>query len=620
MEPYGYTGKTAWVDLTSATVWVEEPETAIYRSYLGGYGLGAYCLLEQMKSLADPLGPENILGFLTGPLTGSPAPTGTRFSVVCKSPLTGTWGDSNAGGFWGPCLKFAGYDALFVSGASLLPVYILVAQGKIKIKAADFLWSRDTYETEDELKRIHGQGAQVACIGPAGENLSLISSIIHLRGRAAGRSGVGAVMGSKKLKAVVAVGSLEVALADGNRAARLRKKYIGQIMSGEGRGAHYRKTGTPGYIVPGILQNDSPTKNWAGMGLRDFSGAVDTLSFERLMVLREKRASCWRCPMGCWGTMVLKYKGRKISCHQPEYQTAAAFGSNCLNDDLPSIIVANDLCNRYGLDTISTGATVAFAMECFEKGLLSRSDCDGLELVWGNSAAIIQVVEKMAARQGLGDVLADGVQAASEKMGPGSRPSAMHVRGQELPMHDPRFEPALGLLYKIDATPGRHTQASQFIPPPGFETETPPFGQNQNVQAGKGRDLKKLSCYGHAMNSSGMCLFGYLSTDHRFMLEFLEAVTGIEYGVDGLLEVGERISNLRQLFNLREGIHLASERIPGRAIGIPPLPEGPTSGITVDVDSLVEEYYVEMDWDLETGRPSEKRLAQLGLSALDISP
>lgn len=613
MATDGYTGKIGWVNLSSKNVWIEKPAPEIYSKFLGGYGLGVYYLFKHMLPGVDPLGPENILGFLTGPLTGSPAPTGSRFMVVCKSPLTGTWGDSNAGGYFGPYLKFSGFDALFIQGRSSEPIYILVKSGRIDIHDAKGLWGHDTYETESRLKAAHGAEAQVACIGPAGENLSRIASIIHLEGRAAGRSGVGAVMGSKNLKAMVVTGNQKLSLADPDRAAELRKKYIKQIKSGVGRGPHYSQTGTPGYIVPGIIQNDSPTQNWVGMGHKDFVQAADTLDFDSLLAFRDKKASCWRCPIGCWGTVQLNYQGRELRCHQPEYQTAAAFGSNCLNDDLKTIIAANDLCNRLGLDTISTGSTIAFAMECYEKGLLKTFEKGICALNWGNPIAIIEVIEAMAHRRGWGLIFADGVKIASEKIGPKSRDLAMHVRGQELPMHDPRFEPAIGLLYKVDATPARHTQASQFIPPPGFHIDTPPFGRDPRIQRGKGKALKDLSSFGHAMNCSGICLFGYLSTSHEFTGEFLEAVTGIEYKTDDLLLLGERISNLRHLFNLREGINLAKEAIPNRSIGIPPLPEGPTKGLTVDIQGLVDEYYHEMEWELETGRPSDRKMEELGL-------
>ena len=420
-------------------------------------------------------------------------------------------------------------------------------------------------------------------------------------------------MGSKNLKAVAVAGNQKFPLADADKSAELRAKYIKQIKSGVGRGPHYSNTGTPGYIVPAIVQNDSPTRNWSGMGHKDFAQAVNTLNFDSLLAFREKKASCWHCPIGCWGTVRVAHAGGEMICHQPEYQTAAAFGSNCLNDDLKTIITANDLCNRLGLDTISAGSTVAFAMECYEKGLLKASETGGCELTWGNREAIIQAIVDMAHRKGMGLIFADGVKVASEKIGPQSEKFAMHVRGQELPMHDPRFEPVLGLLYKIDATPGRHTQASQFIPPSGFHIDTAPFGRDPKTQRGKGKVLKSLSSFGHAMNCSGICLFGYLSTGHEFFGEFLEAVTGVQYQTNDLLRLGERISNLRQLFNLQEGINLAEEKIPDRAVGIPPLPEGPTRGITVDMEALVHEYFREMGWDLATGLPNESKIEELGL-------
>ena len=297
----------------------------------------------------------------------------------------------------------------------------------------------------------------------------------------------------------------------------------------------------------------------------------------------------------------------------PEYETASAFGSNCLVNDLSALVRANELCNRYGLDTISAGATIAFAMECYEQGIITAEDTGGIELRWGDAEAMIAILERVCQREGFGDVLADGVKRAAEHLGRSAQPYAIHVHGQELPMHDPRFEPGLGLIYKIDATPGRHTQASQFIPPPDFDIGVPDFGTLREQQNGRGRFLKPLSALNHVMNASGMCLFGYLSTRVNFLPDWLSAVTGHAYSLDELLLIGERIANIRQAFNIREGINLVAAPIPERAYGRPPLTAGPTAGVNVDVETMLREHLEERGWTQDEARPTAQKLKELGL-------
>lgn len=608
----GYAGKFLWVNLTTGKMKEEIPDESLLRDFIGGYGVAARIIYNRQKAGADPLGPANIFGLVIGPLTGTPAPTGVRWTVVGKSPLTGTWGDGNAGGFFGPALKFAGYDAIFFSGTSGKPVYLLIDEGKAELRDASRLWGKDTYETEDLLKAEFGDKAEVVCIGPAGENLSLMSKIMHYKGKSAGRGGLGAVMGSKKLKAIVARGSKEPRLANRSMADELRRKYVKEIANGIGYAHTYRDEGTYSYIEPGVRNNDSPIKNWAGVGSIDFPD-VEAIGFNAIVRAGMKWQACWRCPIGCWGHMEVEYQGSKVWAHVPEYETTAAFGSDCLNNNLASIVKANELCNRYGLDTISTGATIAFAIECYENGLISKEDTDGIELTWGNHEAIIAMTEKLARREGFGDVLADGVRVAAEKIGRGAEQYAIHIMGQELPMHDPRYEPGLGLIYKIDATPGRHTQAFQYTKPPGLDLDIPNYGEDREQQAGRGRHLKILSELCHVVSASGLCLFCALSTHITILPEFLTAVTGHEYTLDDLLIVGERIANMRQAFNVREGINAITSPIPQRAYGIPPLEEGPTKGISVDIDAMLKEYLEEMDWSLDSAKPSARKLVELGL-------
>jgi aldehyde:ferredoxin oxidoreductase len=339
----------------------------------------------------------------------------------------------------------------------------------------------------------------------------------------------------------------------------------------------------------------------------------DAVAFEELLKYRVKREACWQCPIACWGTSRTEYDGQVIEAHQPEYETGAAFGSMMLNTDYPALIRANDLCNRYGLDTISAGGSVAFAVECYEHGLITREDTGGLELAWGDHEAMNALLEKVALREDIGDLLADGVQRAAAKLGPESEPFAIHVGGQELPMHDPRFEPAMGVIYKIEATPGRHTQACQYLVPDGYDSPRPGFGVDRDQQKGRGRWIKEASCLCHTMNASGTCLFGYLSTKVEFVPEFLSAVTGVPYTVEDMLTVGERIANMRQAFTVRDGVNPVAYTIPERAYGRPPLPDGPTAGIQVDIEELQSEYLDDVGWTQDAAVPRREVLERLGL-------
>ncbi|MSP12873.1 MAG: hypothetical protein EXR62_07940 [Chloroflexi bacterium] len=611
----GYMGKFLWVDLSTGVMHEEIPDEQLFRDFVGGYGVAARILFDRMPGGVDPLGPQNILSFTTGPLTGSPAQTGTRWTVACKSPLTGGWGDANASGWWGVALKAAGYDAIFFTGAAAKPIYLYIENGKAELRDAAGIWGKDCYEIEDWTKATFGKDAESACIGPSGESLSLISAVIHAKGRAAGRSGVGAVMGSKKLKAIVVKGKQKPSLANPELAKEVKRKYSKQITGGTGFADFYRATGTPGYTATGIRNGDSPTRNWGASVAH--AAAPEPVEFDELLKYRVKRGACWQCPVSCWGSSTVEYNGQQIEAHQPEYETAAAFGSMLLNNNLPSLIKANEICNRYGLDTISAGAGVAFAFECFEHGLITKADTGGLDLQWGDHQAIIAMAEKMARREDFGNVIADGVMRAAQKVGPAAEPFAVHAGGQELPMHDPRFEPAMAVIYKMDATPGRHTQACQYIVPAGYKTDMPNFGENRNAQKGRGLYIKEASCLTHTMNASGTCLFGYLSTTVDFVAEYMTAVTGQNFTVDDMLKVGERIANIRQAFNVREGINAVTQPDPKRAYGMPALPDGPTGGFTVDLKMLVAEHLGKMGWTQDAAVPLPETLEALGLS--DVS-
>jgi aldehyde:ferredoxin oxidoreductase len=589
--PAGYMGKILWVDLSTGKVQIEKPKVSLYKQYIGGYGLAARLLYDRQKGGVDALGPENTLGFVTGPLTGTGIPSGARYAAVAKSPLTGGWGDANSGGFFGPYLKFAGFDAAFFTGISPKPVYVLIDEGKVEIKDAGKLWGKDAYETEDALMAEYGKDSRVACIGPAGEKLSLIAAIMTDRGSAAGRSGLGAVMGSKKLKAVVARGTQTVTVADKEAVGRLRTEHVKGLMApGPMNLEGLHKFGTSALTSMSAMSGDTPVKNWGGIGTRDIK-SVEGLKADVVAGYVTKLTGCWHCPIACKalikeGTGEFKYAA---GARRPEYETLGAFGVMCANNDTESINKANDICNRYGLDTISAGSTIAFAMECYENGILKKEDTGGIELRWGNPKAMIAMTEKMAKREGLGNILADGVKVAAEKIGRGAEKFSVQIGGQELGMHDPKLGHgnASYAKYQLDATPGRHTQG---------------FGPS-----GLG---------GHVVNSSGICLIGFgFGAGPAKLVDFLNAVTGFKYKLPDVLKAGERILNMRHLFNLREGVNELKFVTHSRIWGDPPQSVGPLKGVTIDIKAQMYWNLGALDWDLETTKPSKAKLIDLGLKA-----
>ena len=611
----GYMGRILEVDLSTGRISEEPLDEELCRNFLGGYGIGAKLLYDRMPARVDALGPDNLLGFFTGPLTGTPAIEGNRFVVVCKSPLTDTWGDANCGGTFGPHLRFAGYDGVVFSGKADHPVYLCIEDGRTELRDARFLWGRDTNDTEDILKETMGaskgrQGKQVeiASIGQAGERLSLLAAVINDKGRAAGRSGVGAVMGSKNLKAIAVSGKAEVPLFDAAKAQELRKEYMQRHGGAYDLFVNY---GTIGITGDSAMSGDSPVKNWGGVGPVDFPTGKTKFQQDTLIAYQDRKYGCWRCTMSCGGHMSVKGEGpyKGTAHHKVEYETAGSWGTMTLTDDFPALIKINELCNRYGFDTIGAGCTAAFAVECYENGILTKADTDGLELRWGNAAALVGLLEKMASREGIGDILADGSRKAAAQIGKGAEKYAMHVQGSEVPMHDPKFQPGLATAYLLDATPARHTQGHEDMPP--MLDNWPAHDKYQ--WTGKGEMHKKCMELIHVMNASGTCMFAYLSYDYRYIPDFLTAVTGWPIDVDECHRIGERIANIRHAFNLREGLNPVRFEVPSRLIGDPPQTEGNLRGITVDIDTQVREYCAAMDWDPATAVPSRERLRALGL-------
>lgn len=624
----GYNGKILKVNLTDGRIKSERIEESFYRKWLGGYGLAARIIYDELVPKCDPLGPLNIVAFTTGPLTGLTPFFAGSFYVSGKSPLTGAWADSRCGGDFGPKLKHAGYDAVFVYGRSEKPVYLKIDDDAVEIKSANDVWGEDTYAADEILKKeSKDKSVSVVSIGPSGEKLSKIACIMNDKWRAAGRGGLGAVMGSKRLKAIVVRGTGKTSIADEKGLTDLTKDWL-KIMKENSWLQHFSKVGTDGDLVPSAYSGDAPVKNWGGSTDPDFK-SVEKISADSLNAYGVKKYGCYGCSVAC-GLIVKVEKGPFTvgETHKPEYETLAMFGTNCLNDNLESIICANDICNKYGLDTISTAAAIAFSIECYENGIISKQETDGLEMTWGNAEAIVKMTEKLAKREGFGDILADGTRIAAQKIGKGAEKFAMHVGGVELPAHDPKKTPGLGTTYIAEASIGRHPQGTE-------------WGETQNYLGGlitgiKIPDIKEKydphsserafahtvqMKYKHVINALGGCMFaielGYQGAPRSFDFHrFVNAATGWNVNMKDLLVCGERIACIRQAFNVREGFKPADFRLPDRIVGKPPLKHGALKDVTIYPEIQVREYFKFVDWDYETGKPSEEKLRELGLEDL----
>ncbi|HUS82947.1 MAG TPA: aldehyde ferredoxin oxidoreductase family protein [Dehalococcoidia bacterium] len=605
-----FNGRMLNVNLNSGELIAEEFSTDFYRSYFGGYGAGSRLLFDRVPKGADPLGPENILGVMPGLLSGTPF-FGSRFQVVAKSPKTGGWGDANGGGDFGPWLKNAGWDGVLVSGISGKPVYLFIDDDKAELRDASDLWGLDAIETEAKLKERHGKKTSVACIGPAGEKLSLMAGVCNDRGRVAARSGLGAVMGSKKLKAVAVVSSRAAILA---RDKEVQEK-VGAALDAFVKPLvdFFHTVGTPGIAASSAISGDAPIKNWGGVGATDFPESAG-LAGAAYAAKMDRPYGCWHCPVSCGAESKdsdnPKYPFPRHT-HRAEYETMTSFGGLVLNSDLDSLTYLNHLCNAYGLDTIAAGAVIAFAVECYENGVITKEDTDGIALRWGNTAAIIEMLEKIVRREGFGDVLADGIRKAAAKIGPASEPFAMEIGGEELPMHDPKLDPDFYITYKLDPTPARHTQWES-NPRPGWNAGTRVADRAE--ASGRGPFHKGAAEYLHVVNSCGLCFFVTMCGPNDHIHEWINATTGWDMTLEEVRRVGERIANLRMAFEVREGNNPMRRKIPARLVGDPPMSEGPHAGVKLDVKTLEREYLEACGWDAATCKPTRAKLVELGLS------
>ena len=616
----GYMGFILFVDLNDGTITKQKLDEKICRDFLGNIGLGVRILHEHIPPKTDPLGPDNMLGFMTGPLTGTSVPSTSRYTVVAKSPLTGTWGDANSGGNFGPELKAAGYDAIFFKGISNKPIYLLIEDGKAQLKDAAHLWGKDTFETEGILRsELKDNATQVACIGPTGELVSLLAAVIHDKGRAAARSGIGAVMGSKRIKAIAVRGNKKVPVADTTRLAALRKDQLKQEIGHPWIKSH-KDYGTPVGLVQSVITGDAPIKNWNLMGQESMPGFLK-LSAEELNKYKVKKYTCSGCPIACGA--IVKVIGGPYAVengHRPEYETLVSFGTMCFNENLVSIIKANEICNRFGIDTMSVGATIAFAMECYERGIINKEQTGGVDLTWGNTEGLMDILQKIVLREGFGAVLADGVKRAAQRIGHGSEQFAIHVHGQEVPYHDPRLYAAAGTSYIGDPTPARHTAGatgmvcadlSHNAGGPYPILQTPSVADDDYPQ--KGLIYALGSDYYYVFTASGFCEFPLFVAKTPFV-EYISAVTGWDFTLEEALTTGRRIQTLRQVFNVREGLQPEDFSLPHRIKVAPSI--GPLQGKMIDFASLRSAYFKGLGWNPETGKPLEETIAKVGLKHL----
>ena len=603
----GYTGKMLFVNLTSHVIEVKELPDDMARMFIGGYGIGARVLYSMMKPGVDPLGPENVLGVVTGPLNGTGALLGARFAVVCKSPVSGGWNDANSGGYFGPELKKAGFDAVFVSGASEKPVYIWINNGAVEIRDAAILWGKDCGETLEALIEETGEKKlRAALIGPAGEKLSLMAAVMNEGHRAAARGGPGAVMGSKKLKAIAVHGTGNVPVADPEKLKEVNHAAVEAMKTGPMAKVTkaFAELGTGLATGTAALSGDTPVKNWGGVGVNDFGAErAQNLNAAKMDKYKTRKYACANCIIGCGADYDVPTGDWPLTAtNRPEYETTGAFGTLCLNDNIESIIKCNDICNRYGLDTISVGATVAWAIECYEKGLISKEETGGIELNWGDYKAIVAMTQSIADQTGFGRTLALGSAAAAEKLGKGAE-YLQTVRGIELPMHDPKLAPGYARTYQYDPSPGRHVKGGMWQ----GQANKPTKYDVSNTGA---TDVLMTSRM-ELLQVSGMCLFS-LFIMRDMTTKLLEPVTG--WTCDDAFQVAtlKRIMGLRHAFNLREGLKPGDFVLPKRAVGEPVQEAGPLTGVKIDHETLARNFFQAMDWDTETGKPSRASLEVLG--------
>jgi len=614
--PHVYAGKLLRLDLGSGTQRTEPIDEADVRQYLLGSGLAAKIYYEEVQPDLDPLDPASPLLAFTGLLTGTYSPTGCRSTWCGRSPLTGIWDESNMGGHWGAELRFAGFDGLIITGRASEPVYLWIHDGQAEVRPAGHLWGKDHFEVFDALREETDPKAQIGCIGPAGENLVHFASVMQGgqdHARAAGRGGMGALLGSKNLKAIVVRGTSKPTYPD-QAAFRGFVREINPFIKANSVGLS--QLGTAGGVPATELTGDLALKNWT---LGNWKEEAARVSGQRIAeTIFDRHTHCFACPIGCGKNVKIEdgpYAG--VRGHGPEYETLAGFGGNCLCDDLNAISRMNDLCNRYGLDTISTSAVMAFAMEAYEKGLLSPDDTGGIELEWGDAGAMIETIHAIARREGIGALLADGVRALAAHLGPEADAFAIHVKGMELPYHDPRAFVDMAVNYATASRGACHLESLAYWVGYGVRFDVYGWYNPQDYDAhdseGKGKVTVDFQNYMAVYNPLGICKFiakGKVGPQH--IADLVNAAIGWDWTVDDVLQTGERLFNLKRLINGRFGVTGADDTLPQRLL-TEARPTGGAAGVLPDLDAMLAEYYRARGWTPE-GMPTGARLEALGLA------
>jgi aldehyde:ferredoxin oxidoreductase len=600
---FGWTGTILRVNLTTRKITKEPTDLNDARLFIGARGLATKLLMDEVDPRVDPLSPENKLIFAPGPLSGTMAPSMGRYDVVTKGPLNGTVAASNSGGSFGSEVKFAGYDMIVFEGASETPVYLWIRDDQVELRDASGVWGKNVFDTTDLLRAETDEEAKVACIGPAGEKLVLFASIMNEMHRAAGRSGVGAVMGSKKLKAVVVVGTnpLEVANPEAFEKAVMvaRKKIMEHPVGGTGLRAY----GTD--VLVNILNSvgSLPTRNFH----EGYFPTADKLGGEALTekyLVRPK--GCYACVISCG--RVVKVTNPKYACETegPEYETAWGFGADCGIDNMDAVIKANHLCNELGLDTISCATTIACAMDLYEAGILTPQDTGGMAIRFGDAETMVRLVEMIANREGIGDQLALGSYRFAERYG---HPEySMSVKKQEMPAYDPRGVQGIGLHYATSNRGGCHVRGYTISP----EVLGVPVKYDQHATEGKPELVITFQNLTAALDSTGSCLFTTFGIGAEELAALLSAVTGVEYSTEDFMKAGDRIWNLERMFNLKAGVTGEFDTLPERLLKNP-IPAGPSKGEVSRLDQMLPEYYNLRGWDAE-GVPLPEKLQELSLA------
>lgn len=595
---YAYNGKVLRINLTDKTIKTEALDMDMAKKYIGGRGLGTKMMMDEVDPKVDALSPENKMFIVTGPMTGNPIATGGRYMVVTKAPLTGTIASSNSGGKWGAELKFAGWDVIVFEGKSEEPVYLSIVDDKVELLPATDLWGKVVSKTTRELQEKHEKGSKVLAIGPGGENLSLMAAIMNDEDRAAGRSGVGAVMGSKNLKAIVVKGSGKPLVPDAEKVKELNKKQLAKIKENGVTGQGLPTYGTA--VLVNILNElgSLPTNNFLqGQfdGAEDISG--EALS-EKYLV---KRTACYRCPIGC---------GRYVKVGDwegggPEYETLWSFGSDCGIDDMEAIIAANHWCNEMGIDTISVGATIAAAIELNQKGLIKEEELDGIKLEFSNGTDITEWVKRIGYAQGLGAKMAEGSYRLAERYG--APEVSMTVKKQEIPAYDPRGVQGQGLSYATSNRGGCHVRGYMVSP----EVLGLPEQLDRFATEDKATWTKIFQDLTASIDSLGVCLFTSFALGADDYADMSNVISGTNYTGADILEIGDRIYNIEKQFNILSGITPEEDTLPKRLLE-DPIPEGPSKGWVTKLDQMLPDYYKARGWD-EKGAPTKEKLESLGL-------